>query len=145
MRSPFASVRRSHSPSVTMKVSILSLLSFPELENFGIRENTFDCAVVVSVYSDLKTAITGAGVYAEDIYVEGDWSREIRDGVGLILAARRSIILVRSLNENRVSVSSASKMPEIETFPGVLTFCKGGAEGDVSSLIAVWRPDSISS
>ena len=38
-----------------MNVSILSRLSFPELENLGIEKKNFDCAEVVSRYSDMGT------------------------------------------------------------------------------------------
>ena len=38
-----------------MKVSMLSRLSFPELENLGIEKKNFDCAEVVSRYSDMGT------------------------------------------------------------------------------------------
>ena len=38
-----------------MKISMLSRLSFPELENLGIEKKNFDCAEVVSRYSDMGT------------------------------------------------------------------------------------------
>ena len=34
---------------------MLSRLSFPELENLGIEKKNFDCAEVVSKYSDMGT------------------------------------------------------------------------------------------
>ena len=54
-QSPLANVRSLHSLRATMNVSILSRLSFPELENLGIEKKNFDCAEVVSKYSDMGT------------------------------------------------------------------------------------------
>ena len=47
---------------LTMNISMLSLLSFPELENLGIEKKNFDCAVVVSRYSEVGTDDVGVGL-----------------------------------------------------------------------------------
>ena len=55
-----------------MNVSILSRLSFPELENLGIEKKNFDCAEVVSRYSDIGTDRIQEALGVEAIGVGAD-------------------------------------------------------------------------
>ena len=55
-----------------MNVSMLSRLSFPELENLGIEKKNFDCAEVVSRYSDIDTDRIEEALGIEAIGVRGD-------------------------------------------------------------------------
>ena len=55
-----------------MNVSMLSRLSFPELENLGIEKKNFYCAEVVSRYSDMGTDRIEDSLCAEAIGTEAD-------------------------------------------------------------------------
>ena len=71
-RSPLANVRSLHSPRATMKVSMLSRLSFLELENLGIEKKNFDCAEVVFRYSDMGTDKIEEALGVETIGIGAD-------------------------------------------------------------------------
>ena len=92
-----------------MKVSMLSRLSFPELENLGIEKTNFNCAEVVSRYSDMGTdkieealGVEATGVGA-DPTVDFGW--EINGGGCWILEDIISRSLAISVKENLVSAS----------------------------------------
>ena len=108
-RSPLANVRSLHSPRATMNVSMSSRLSFPELENLGIEKKNFDCAEVVSRYSDMGTdrieealGVNTMGVGADPIV---DFGWETNGGGCWILEDMISRSLAISAKENLVSAS----------------------------------------
>ena len=55
-----------------MNVSILSRLSFPELEKLDIEKKNFDCAEVVSRYFDMGTDRIEESLGVEAIGIEVD-------------------------------------------------------------------------
>ena len=55
-----------------MNVSMLSRLSFPELENLRIEKKNSDCAEVVSRYSDMGTDRVEESLGVEAIGIEAD-------------------------------------------------------------------------
>ena len=55
-----------------MNVSMLSRLSFPELGNLGIEKKNFDCAEVVSRYSDMGTDRIEESLGVEAVGIEAD-------------------------------------------------------------------------
>ena len=92
-----------------MNVSMLSRLSLPELENLGIEKKNFDCAEVVSRYSDMGTdrIEEALGVETNGIGVDPtvDFGRETKGGGCWILADTMSMSLATSAKENLVSAS----------------------------------------
>ena len=92
-----------------MNVSILSRLSFPELENLGIEKNNFDCAEVVSRYSDMGTDRIEESLGVEAIGIEVDptvdFGWETNGGGCWILEDIMSMSLAISAKENLVSAS----------------------------------------
>ena len=92
-----------------MKVSMLSRLSFPELENLGIKKKNFDCAEVVSRYSDMGTDRREEALGVETIGIEADptvvFGWETNGGGCWILADIMSMSLTTSAKENLVSAS----------------------------------------
>ena len=108
-RSPLANVRSLHSPRATMNISILSRLSFSELENLGIEKKNFDCAEVVSRYSDMGTDRVEESLGVEAIGIEADppvacgW--KTNGGGCWILADVMSMSLATLAKENLVSAS----------------------------------------
>ena len=92
-----------------MNVSMLSRLSFPELENLGIEKKNFDCAEVVSKYSDMGTDKIEESLGVETIGIDVDptvdFGWETNGGGCRILADMISISLAISAKENLVSAS----------------------------------------
>ena len=92
-----------------MKVSMLSRLSFPELENLGIEKKNFDCAEVVSKYSDMGTdkmeevlGVVTLGIEADPVV---DFGWETNGGGCWIFEDIMSMSLATSAKENLVSAS----------------------------------------
>ena len=108
-RSPLANVRSLHSPRATMNISMLSRLSFPELENLGTEKKNFDCAEVVPRYSDMGTDRVEESLGVEAIGIEADptvdFGWETNGGGCWILADIMSMSLATSAKENLVSAS----------------------------------------
>ena len=92
-----------------MNVSMLSRLSFPELENLGIEKKNFDCAEVVSRYSDMGTDKMEEALGVEAIGIEVDptvdFGWETNGGGCWILADMISRSLAISAKENLVAAS----------------------------------------
>ena len=92
-----------------MNVSMLSRLSFPELENLGIEKKNFDCAEVVSKYSDMGTdrieEALGVETFGRGADPTVDFGWETNGGGCWILTDMTSISLATSAKENLVSES----------------------------------------
>ena len=108
-RSPLANVRSFHSSRATINVSMLSGLSFPEMENLGIEKKNFDCAEVVFRYSDIGTSriedvlgVVTSGRGALPTVCCG-WGTN--GGGSWILTDTMSMSLATSAKENHVSAS----------------------------------------
>ena len=88
---------------------MLSRLSFPELENLGIEQKNFDCAEVVSRYSDMGTDKIEEALGVETLGIEADptvvFGWETNGGGCWILADMISMSLAMSAKENLVSAS----------------------------------------
>ena len=92
-----------------MNVPMLSRLSFPELENLGIEKKNFDCAEVVSRYSDMGTDRIEDALGVEAVGIDADptvdFGWETNGGGCWILEDIMSMSLAISAKENLVSAS----------------------------------------
>ena len=137
---PLANVRRSHSPSATWKVFMLSRLSFPKLENFVMAAKNFAFTVVDFKYPDWGTnnivievgvGTLGAGIYRN---VLGSW--ETNGGGCWTLADTISRSLAISAKENHISASWTSETSENKVSRTAPRFCTRGATWGVHAASA---------
>ena len=132
-----------------MNISMLSRLFFPELENLGIEKKNFDCADVVSKYSDMGTdrieEVLGVESFGRGADLTDDCGWETNGGGCWILADTMSMSLATSAKENLVSASWVSKMSKIEVGAVASRLRARAARGGVESTSWFWRANVVGS